>query len=127
MSYVPHTDADRRKMLEAVGVERLEDLVDSIPAAARFPDLDLPQALSELDVERELRELASANVDCGVTAVFSRGGRIPPLRSGHGGCRSATRGALQRLHALPARAQSGHAAGDLRVSEHVVCAHSDGL
>ena len=28
MTYIPHTLDDRRKMLEAVGVERIEDLYD---------------------------------------------------------------------------------------------------
>ncbi len=70
MNYLPHTDADRRQMLDVVGVDHMEDLVEVIPASARFPDLDLPQALSELEVERELRQLASANVDCGARPCF---------------------------------------------------------
>jgi glycine dehydrogenase subunit 1 len=59
MSFVPHTDLDRVQMLERIGVERLEDLFADLPAGVRFPDLSLPQPGSELEVERELREIAS--------------------------------------------------------------------
>ncbi len=62
MSYLPHTDDDRRAMLEAIGVARLEDLFGQIPADARFPDLNLPAPMSEMDVDAELRRLAAGNV-----------------------------------------------------------------
>ena len=48
MSYVPHTDADRAEMLAAIGVERVEDLFDDVPAACRYPALALPDPLSTL-------------------------------------------------------------------------------
>ena len=47
MSYVPHTDADRAEMLAAIGVEGVEDLFHDVPAAYRFPELNLPAPLSE--------------------------------------------------------------------------------
>lgn len=59
--FIPHTDSDREKMLGAIGVKRLEDLFEAIPAAHRFPKLDLPAALSELEALQELQDLASAN------------------------------------------------------------------
>jgi len=59
MTFIPHTDADREVMLTAIGVERLETLCSDIPERFRFPTLDLPAARSELEVERELRELAA--------------------------------------------------------------------
>ncbi len=46
-------------MLARIGVERLEDLFADVPPRARFPELSLPPARSELEVERELREIAS--------------------------------------------------------------------
>ena len=63
MTYVPHTDSERKAMLDAIGVAGLEDLFADIPAPLRFPRLDLPHATSELDVERELEALAARNVD----------------------------------------------------------------
>jgi glycine dehydrogenase subunit 1 len=58
MAFFPHTNADRDTMLAAIGVERLESLFPDIPECLRFPTLDLPPARSELEVERELQELA---------------------------------------------------------------------
>jgi glycine dehydrogenase subunit 1 len=63
MSFLPHTDADRRSMLEAIGIESLDDLYPDVPEAVRFPTLDLPVALSEMEVMTELSELADRNVD----------------------------------------------------------------
>jgi glycine dehydrogenase subunit 1 len=64
MSYVPHTDTERREMLKIIGVDKLEALFGDIPAAARFPALDLPAPLTELDLGRHMRELAARNADC---------------------------------------------------------------
>ena len=63
MNYLPHTDADRTHMLAACDVERLEDFFDLIPEQHRFPALDLPEPLSELEVLRELQELAESNAE----------------------------------------------------------------
>ena len=63
MSYIPHTELDRKKMLEACGVQNLEDLFDIIPNEHRFPELNLPGPLSELEVLRELQELSESNAE----------------------------------------------------------------
>jgi len=59
MAFIPHTDADRNAMLAAIGVDRMESLVTDVPEAFRFPSLDLPNVVSELEVERELQQLAT--------------------------------------------------------------------
>ncbi|HZD58391.1 MAG TPA: aminomethyl-transferring glycine dehydrogenase subunit GcvPA [Anaerolineales bacterium] len=59
--YFPHTDADRDAMLQTIGVERLEDLFKDVPARHRFPDLNLPPALTEMEVSAEMQDLAWAN------------------------------------------------------------------
>jgi glycine dehydrogenase subunit 1 len=61
MGFVPHTDEDRAKMLAAVGAGSLEALFEDIPERLRFPELSLPPAMSELEVERELSALAARN------------------------------------------------------------------
>jgi len=61
MPYIPHSDADRRAMLEAIGVRSVEDLFADVPAHARFPDLNLPPALSEMEARWELEGLARSN------------------------------------------------------------------
>ena len=69
MSYIPHTELDRKKMLEACGVQNLEDLFDIIPNEHRFPELNMPGPLSELEVLRELQELSESNAANGTTRV----------------------------------------------------------
>lgn len=61
MTYIPHSPKEREEMLKTIGVEKLEGLFESIPAAHRYPDLDLPPAISEMEAAAELNELASAN------------------------------------------------------------------
>jgi glycine dehydrogenase subunit 1 len=70
MSYVPHTDTDRREMLDAIGVARVEDLFGDIPEALRFPELRLPAPLSEQEVRARLGELAEANRHTGQLPSF---------------------------------------------------------
>lgn len=48
-------------MLEAIGVDSLEELFDVVPADVRFPRLDIPDRLSELELGREIRGLAQRN------------------------------------------------------------------
>lgn len=59
--YFPHTDADREAMLAAIGVDRIEDLFQDVPAERRFPDLELPPALTEMEILAEMQDLAWAN------------------------------------------------------------------
>ena len=61
MPFIANTDADRAAMLAAVGVARVEDLFHDVPEAFRYPALDLPEALSELEAVRELTSLANEN------------------------------------------------------------------
>jgi glycine dehydrogenase subunit 1 len=63
MTYVPHTDAERQEMLARIGVGRIEDLFESVPAANRFPQIDLPEPVSELEIMDELRSMAEENDD----------------------------------------------------------------
>jgi len=70
VSFIPNTDADRAAMLEAVGKPSVADLFHDVPAPHRFPKLDLPPALSEQEVLRELDALARANADCGALPCF---------------------------------------------------------
>jgi glycine dehydrogenase subunit 1 len=59
--FIPHTDADRAAMLQVVGIEKMEDLFKDVPAKYRFPDLNLPPALSEMEASRELEDISLAN------------------------------------------------------------------
>ncbi|HET7087177.1 MAG TPA: aminomethyl-transferring glycine dehydrogenase subunit GcvPA, partial [Anaerolineae bacterium] len=70
MTYIPHTDADRTAMLEAIGVTKLEDLFGDVPERARFPKLDLPPASSEMEAWWEMQGLSEANADVNHYACF---------------------------------------------------------
>jgi glycine dehydrogenase subunit 1 len=61
MSFVPHIDEERRKMLETIGVKSVEELFEDVPASIRNPKLRLPPPLSELEVMEELRDLEALN------------------------------------------------------------------
>ncbi len=61
MSYIPISPKEREAMLAAIGVKSLDDLFEAVPAAHRFPKLDLPPALTEMEAASELAELAAAN------------------------------------------------------------------
>jgi glycine dehydrogenase subunit 1 len=61
MTYIPHTDSDREAMLKVIGVESLEDLFQDVPAKHRFPKLDIPASLSEMETLEELQEISDAN------------------------------------------------------------------
>lgn len=63
MAYVPHTESDRRAMLAEIGLERMDDLYDAIPKEVRFPDLDLPDPISEMEIAREMLTLSEANLE----------------------------------------------------------------
>jgi len=59
MRYLPHTDADIAAMLGAVGLGKLDDLFEAIPEDCRFGQwLNLPEAMSEWDLERQVGHMA---------------------------------------------------------------------
>ncbi|MBL8968577.1 MAG: aminomethyl-transferring glycine dehydrogenase subunit GcvPA [Spirochaetaceae bacterium] len=70
MPFVANSDADRTAMLAAIGAKSVEELFADIPAGRRFPKLDLPEPLSELEVLREIESMASRNVTASTCAWF---------------------------------------------------------
>ena len=48
-------------MLESIDIKSVEDLFTLIPAQARVVTLDLPEALSEMQVQRKVKELSKKN------------------------------------------------------------------
>src|SRR3712207_133816 len=60
--YTSATDADRRAMLDRIGVSSLDDLFADIPEKLRLGcPLDLPDGMSEQDVYDHLPKLAARN------------------------------------------------------------------
>jgi glycine dehydrogenase subunit 1 len=61
--YTSATDADRRAMLEAIGVESIDDLFADVPEGVRLGrPLDVAAGLPEQEVFARLRALAARNV-----------------------------------------------------------------
>lgn len=53
MPFVPHTETEVREMLEAIGVDSIDDLFDEIPPELRTGKLEqIPKGLSEMEVTR---------------------------------------------------------------------------
>lgn len=68
--FIPHTDSDRDAMLQAIGLSSLDELFANVPAAYRFPALDLPPALTEMEVRAELQGIADVNDSAADLACF---------------------------------------------------------
>lgn len=72
--YIPHTEVERQQMLATIGVTTIEDLFEAVPAKYRFPKLNLPKAMSEMDIVAEMNALAQANEHAGDFALFRGAG-----------------------------------------------------
>lgn len=58
--YIPHTEEDCQRMLETIGIRKLDDLFESIPDEFRCSKpLNLPDPLSEPDLLRHVQGLQS--------------------------------------------------------------------
>lgn len=74
MTYIPHTDDERRAMLEAIGVSSVDDLFLDIPEHLRRVRWNLPEGASEFSVSQEVRALAAQNANLDEYACFLGGG-----------------------------------------------------
>ncbi len=72
MSYIPHTLAETEAMLSEIGVQSIEELFEVVPATHRFPALDLPPPMSEMEVAAEMLAISEAN-DHGQDFAIFRG------------------------------------------------------
>lgn len=86
MRYLPHTPDEIQEMLSTIGVTDLKDLFQTIPAPLRLKrPLNLPEALSEIDLKNHLRELSRKNAHGEEWSLFLGGGAyshyIPSLVS----------------------------------------------
>lgn len=70
-SYLPHTAADRKAMLAAIGVGSTQELFADIPAELRLDrPLAMPSALAEPELVRHLQALAGRNASLDEYACF---------------------------------------------------------
>jgi glycine dehydrogenase subunit 1 len=70
MTFNPHTVTDRAEMLGATSAAAIDEFFAPVPSAIRFPTLDLPPALTEMEAADELSRLAARNGDFPAENVF---------------------------------------------------------
>jgi glycine dehydrogenase subunit 1 len=63
MRYLPHTDKDRKTMLDAIGATAVEDMYCDVPEQALLAEpVDLPNYASEMEVEQTIATMAAKNL-----------------------------------------------------------------
>lgn len=61
-TYVPNTKDEQHQMLQAIGLDSMEELFDTVPKEVRLnAPLDIPKGMSEMEVSRKMREIAGKN------------------------------------------------------------------
>ncbi len=64
MPFIPHTKHDVQTMLATIGVDKIDDLFDEIPASLRGASLaSIPDGLTEMELTRLMRERAKQDSD----------------------------------------------------------------
>lgn len=75
MPYILNTPEDQQTMLAAIGVASIDELFAMVPAELRLGrPLNLPPALSELELAAHMTELARQNIPSGERVSFLGGG-----------------------------------------------------
>jgi glycine dehydrogenase subunit 1 len=75
MRYTPQTERDQERMLQAIGLQRVEQLYDHIPQSLRArAKISLPTGLTEPAVKKQLTALAGKNAAASEWSLFLGGG-----------------------------------------------------
>jgi glycine dehydrogenase subunit 1 len=75
LAYISNTPEEQQEMLAAIGVDSVETLFKQIPDELRFGrTLDLPRALSEMELEQSINTAIRKNVGTGNRVCFQGGG-----------------------------------------------------
>lgn len=70
--FIPHTEADIRKMLDRIGVKSVDDLYSDVPSEVIFrEEYDIPSAMTEIELRKHFNELGKKNRQL---TVFAGGG-----------------------------------------------------
>ncbi len=75
MRYIPNTPEDRREMLDRIGADSVKDFLQPLPQNVLLEDaLDIPPALTEQELLKEMKEMAAKNVNLDQYPSFLGGG-----------------------------------------------------
>jgi len=74
MQYHPLTESDKTAMLKDIGAESLEELLRDVPKSLRRTELNIPEPLSEAELQSLFKEIGQKNRTLGNTLSFLGGG-----------------------------------------------------
>ncbi len=60
-NFLAHNDETRKEMLESISSGSIEELFEKIPKEARIKNFNLPDALSEMQAQKQVKSLAKKN------------------------------------------------------------------
>lgn len=60
-NFLAHNNETRQQMLDSISVNSIEELFEKIPQEAKVKDFILPDALSEMQVQKKIKELSKKN------------------------------------------------------------------
>lgn len=61
MNFVPHTEKDKKEMLDVIGISSAQELFRSVPEHLKNVKLNIPEGLSEFSALRHLKALSEKN------------------------------------------------------------------
>jgi glycine dehydrogenase subunit 1 len=68
--FIPHTPSETEEMLKSIGVKSIDELFTDVPKKFRFPKLDLPAGITEMEAATELGDYARVNETVGDLLCF---------------------------------------------------------
>ena len=75
MPYILNTEADRKAMLDKIGVSSVDDLFKMVPDSFQLRRaLAVPEALAEMELQQHMSELAGKNISADDAVCFLGGG-----------------------------------------------------
>ncbi len=75
MPYLLNTPDDKNEMLKSIGASSIDELFSNIPESVRLNrPLDIPKALTEIELTRHIDRLANSNLSADSAVCFLGGG-----------------------------------------------------
>ncbi len=59
--YISNTEQEKKEMLEKIGVSSFAEIISCVPREFLNPEVNLPKALSEIEISKRMRELSGKN------------------------------------------------------------------
>lgn len=71
MRYIPNTQTQQQEMLQAIGMQHMDDLFAIVPEEVRLKrGLNLPGAMSEMELSAHMKMMAASNLNCENAVCF---------------------------------------------------------